>query len=45
MQVVKATFNCDTSLVLLPIKAEDPAEWENIEPQLVRNLYVDLFQR
>lgn len=45
MQVVKAIFNCDTSLALLPIELEDPEEWENIEPQLVRNLYVDLFQQ
>lgn len=44
MQISKATFNCDTSLTLLPIEVEEPEEWSGVESQLVRNLHVDLFQ-
>ena len=44
MQIAKATFNCDTSLALLPVEAEDPEEWSGVESQLVRNLHVNLFQ-
>lgn len=44
MQIAKATFNCDTSLVLLPVEVEEPEEWSGVESQLVRNLHVDLFQ-
>lgn len=43
LQILKATFNCDTSLALLPVDNEDPAEWENVEVQLVANIHVNLF--
>jgi len=44
MQIAKATFNCDTSLTLLPLEVDEPEEWSGVESQLVRNLHVDLFQ-
>ena len=44
MQIAKAIFNCDTSLNLLPIEWEIQRNGTNIEPQLVRNLHINLFQ-
>jgi hypothetical protein len=44
MQIAKATFNCDTSLALLPVEVEEPEEWSGVESQLVRNLHIELFQ-
>lgn len=44
LQICKATFNCDTTLELLPIEVTAPEEWGDVEPQLVHNLHVNLFQ-
>lgn len=45
IQMTKATFRTDTSLAILPIEAENPVEWDDVEIQLVRNLHVDLFKQ
>lgn len=43
LQILKATFDCDTSLSLIPFEFDDPVEWDNVETKLVRNVHVDLF--
>ncbi len=43
LQILKATFDCDTSLSLIPFEFDDPMEWDNVETKLVRNVHVDLF--
>lgn len=42
MQAIKASFQCNTALALMPIPMSPPGEWGSVEQKLVRRLQVDL---
>lgn len=44
MQALKANFQCNTSLALLPIEMKVVEEWGGVEQKLVRRLQVNLFR-
>jgi len=44
IQKAKASFECSTSLELLPLEVQSLEEWGQVEHKLVGRLYVDLFK-
>lgn len=41
LQRIQAKFECDTSLMLVPVQTSPPEEWDNVDPKAIRSIHVN----